>query len=49
MRKAVEKDPSDYRLWYQLASIATGRLKQQAIARTRELNPLGAYLPAAEG
>jgi hypothetical protein len=47
MRNAIANDPNDYRLWYRLAYIATGPLRQRAIARTRRLNPLVTDLPSA--
>jgi O-Antigen ligase len=40
LRTAIDKDPLNWRLWFDLAQISSGRAKQQALARARALNPL---------
>jgi O-Antigen ligase len=41
MRKATEKDPSDWRAWYDLGNISTGSARQKAYVEAARRNPLG--------
>jgi Tfp pilus assembly protein PilF len=40
VRKAIAKDPENWRLWYVLAQVTAGRQRDRAIARGLALNPL---------
>ncbi|HEX2112362.1 MAG TPA: O-antigen ligase family protein [Gaiellaceae bacterium] len=39
-RRAIEKDRSDWRLWFELALASGGRSQERALAEARRLNPL---------
>lgn len=39
LRKAISKDPRDWRLWYELAVSSGGATRAEAIASVRRLNP----------
>jgi hypothetical protein len=39
LRNAIDREPRDFTLWQQLATITTGRERQEALRRLRELNP----------
>jgi predicted Zn-dependent protease len=38
-RRAIEHDPEDWELWYELATASNGPARERALARARELNP----------
>ena len=38
--KALEKDPGDYSIWFDLGTATTGRAQIRAYTRARQLNPL---------
>jgi O-antigen ligase len=40
LRRALEKDPDDWQVWFNLAAASRGRERAAAIARARGLNPL---------
>jgi tetratricopeptide (TPR) repeat protein len=40
LRRAIDKDPGDWRLWYDLALASAGAAQRQALARALHLNPL---------
>ncbi|MGZ4392068.1 MAG: O-antigen ligase family protein, partial [Gaiellaceae bacterium] len=40
LRRALEKDPDDWQVWFNLAAASRGRERAAAIARARRLNPL---------
>jgi cytochrome c-type biogenesis protein CcmH/NrfG len=40
LRKAVGKDPADWAIWLDLATVTTGRKRSEAIAEAAKLNPL---------
>jgi hypothetical protein len=40
LRRAIAKDSRDWRLWFDLAQVSTGRSADQALVRARALNPL---------
>jgi O-antigen ligase len=46
LRRALRLDPSDWRLWYELTLVSTGKAKGDAAARMQSLNP---YAPATVG
>jgi hypothetical protein len=46
LRHALELDPRDWRLWYELTLVSSGAAKGDAAARMRSLNP---YAPATVG
>src|SRR5262245_53333487 len=49
-RKAIEKDPTDWTLWYELAFASRGAERRQAYAEASRLNPLDDRLkPGASG
>ena len=48
LRDAARRDPGEWSIWYDLATVETGCQKGEAITRTRELNPLSVELPALE-
>jgi tetratricopeptide (TPR) repeat protein len=39
-RRAIANDPTDWRLWFELAYARPGRVDETALARARVLNPL---------
>ena len=41
LRRAVRKDPQDFRLWARLAAVTTGAERRGALRRVARLNPLG--------
>ncbi|MBA2476273.1 MAG: O-antigen ligase family protein [Actinobacteria bacterium] len=45
-REAVERDPGNWRLWYELALVTDGREQTRALARAARLNPLGSEVVA---
>jgi tetratricopeptide (TPR) repeat protein len=48
-RKAIEKDPNDWTLWYELALASHGVAKQRAFAEASRLNPLDERLKPGAG
>ena len=40
LRRALDKDPDDWQLWFNLAAASRGRKRVEAIDRARRLNPL---------
>ena len=44
--RAARRDPSDWRIWYDLGFASRGRARQQAFARAALLNPLHANIEA---
>jgi O-antigen ligase len=40
LRRALEKSPDDWQLWFNLAAASSGRARAEAIDRARRLNPL---------
>ena len=40
LRRALEKNPDDWQLWFNLAAASRGRARVEAVARARILNPL---------
>ena len=40
LRRALDKDPDDWQLWFNLAAASRGRKRAEAIDRARRLNPL---------
>jgi cytochrome c-type biogenesis protein CcmH/NrfG len=40
LRRALEKDPADWAIWFDLATIATGRERTHALDAAAKLNPL---------
>jgi O-Antigen ligase len=40
-RKAITRDDRDWRVWYGLALVSEGKERRSALARARQLNPLG--------
>jgi tetratricopeptide (TPR) repeat protein len=49
-QKAVEKDPRDWTLWYELALASHGAARERALAEASRLNPLDARLkPGGDG
>jgi hypothetical protein len=40
LRRAIDKDPRDWRLWYDLALASAGTAQRRALARALHLNPL---------
>jgi O-antigen ligase len=40
LRRALEKNPDDWQLWFNLAAASSGRARAEAINRARRLNPL---------
>jgi hypothetical protein len=49
-RKAIEKDPRDWTLWFELADVSRGVERQRAFAEASRLNPLDPRLkPGASG
>ena len=40
LRRALEKTPDDWQLWFNLAAASRGRARAEAIATARRLNPL---------
>jgi Flp pilus assembly protein TadD len=48
LRRAIEKDPRNWELWFALARASAGRDADRALARARSLNPrspnIAAYL-----
>ncbi len=43
-RRAVAKDTGDWRLWFDLAAVTTGKERKAALERARRLNPLSAEI-----
>jgi O-antigen ligase len=46
MREATRKDPSDWRVWYDLGNISTGAARQEAYVEAARRNPLGSDITA---
>ncbi|MBA2463062.1 MAG: O-antigen ligase family protein [Actinobacteria bacterium] len=44
LRRAVERDPGDWNLWFDLAQVSEGARERSALARALRLNPLGPEL-----
>ena len=44
--RASRKDPGEWSVWYDLASVSTGRERAAAITRARDLNPLSVEVSA---
>jgi tetratricopeptide (TPR) repeat protein len=40
LRRAAEKDPGDWRIWYDLGTASTGAARERAYRRAATLNPL---------
>ena len=47
-RDAVAKEPNDWFAWYELALASNGRQRMEAVARAKELNPLGPEVAALD-
>jgi len=45
-RRALRREPENWRLWYELAAVSTGAERQAAFRRARALNPLEGLLDA---
>jgi tetratricopeptide (TPR) repeat protein len=43
-RRAIERDPGDWTLWFDLAAVAKGREREHALTEARRLNPLSPEL-----
>ena len=48
-RKAIEKDPRDWTLWYELALASRGAERRAAFAEASRLNPLDDRLKPGGG
>ena len=50
LRRAARRDPGEWSVWYDLASVSTGAERVTALTRARELNPLSVEIeaPAAD-
>jgi hypothetical protein len=48
LRDAARRDPGEWSIWYDLATVETAARRVNAITRTRELNPLSVELPTLE-
>jgi hypothetical protein len=48
LRAAVRRDPSDWTIWFDLATVTTGRERAHAIAYAARLNPLDPDVQALE-
>jgi hypothetical protein len=46
--RAVRRDPGEWSIWYDLASVETGPERGRALTLARELNPLSVEIPALE-
>jgi len=46
--RAARRDPGEWSIWYDLASVETGDERGRALTRARELNPRSVELPALE-
>ena len=46
--RASRRDPGEWSIWYDLASVETGARRVSDITRARELNPLSVEIPALE-
>ena len=46
-KKALEKDPNDWNLWFDYGLLSNGDERRAAIARAQELNPLSPEIAAA--
>lgn len=44
LHTAVERNPRDWFLWYQLASASSGRSRREALARAARLNPISSRI-----
>ena len=44
--RAARRDPGEWSIWYDLASVETGPERGRALTLARELNPLSVELPA---
>ena len=40
LRQALERDPENWRIWYDLALVSRGEERARAVARVQQLNPL---------
>jgi O-antigen ligase len=47
-RKAIEKEPTDWQLWFRLAEASSGQEQRRALAEARRLNPRSPELSAFE-
>ena len=47
-RKAIEKEPSDWQLWFDLAQATTGSEQRRALAEAKQLNPRSPELETFE-
>jgi Flp pilus assembly protein TadD len=47
LRRALARDPEDWSIWYDLASVTTGSAHRQALRRARALDPLEPELASA--
>jgi len=45
-RKAIEKEPDDWLLWFRLAEASSGADRREALAEARRLNPLSPEIAA---
>jgi O-antigen ligase len=48
-RRAIDKDPRDWYLWYELSRASRGGERRRALARARSLNPIGVQARLASG
>lgn len=48
-RRALEKDPRDWALWWRFGIVSTGRQRCAALRRARELNPLERQIVVGPG
>lgn len=46
LRRAARRDPGEWSIWYDLASVSTGAERVTALTRARELNPLSVEIEA---
>jgi hypothetical protein len=48
LRRAMRRDPGDWSIWYDLATVSVGPERVTALTRARELNPLSVEIAALE-
>lgn len=48
LRRAARRDPGEWSIWFDLATVSTATERVNALTRARELNPLSVELPALE-
>jgi tetratricopeptide (TPR) repeat protein len=44
-RKALQKEPNDWRIWFDAIFVSEGQFRREAIAHARTLNPLTQEIP----